>query len=488
MNGNKNLLNSEGFPNRKEYESVIRLVSQAANAYIRDLDDRPVRSKEIKDHLEAFDMPLPEEGEGAKYALELLIRRGIEASVATAGPRSFHFVIGGSTPAALGADWLTSTLDQMAYAWVSSPLATKLELLSLKWLQELLSIPIDWQGIMTTGSTMGNFVCLASARQWAGEQLGIDIAEQGLAGQSVIPVFSSGLIHASDIKALSMLGIGRSSVKKLIANETGDFDILALENSLKQLEGAPSIIIAVAGEPNAGKFDSISTLATLAEKYNAWLHVDGAFGLFAAVSPDTDYLVKGLDRAHSVTVDGHKWLNLPYDSGFAFVCDESLLGKSFTHSAEYLPDPEAQEPFLGALGPEMSRRARSLCTWANLMAYGRQGIRKMIERSVDVAKHLANLVEAASDLELLADVSLNIVCFRYNPGNIPENVLNELNQKLGEAMIEDGRVFVGTTTYTGKVALRPAIVNWRTREKDVELLVDTARKLGSEIFNDRLKS
>lgn len=480
--------NHSEFPDRKEFRNVIRKVAREASAYIESLDDRPARTGNTEAHLKAFDLPLPETGDGAMSALGLLMEHGFDAAVATAGPRSFHFVIGGTTPAALGADWLTSTLDQMAYAWVSSPLAAQLEMISLKWLQDLLGIPADWKGIMTTGSTMGNFVCLAAARQWAGEQHGVDIAEQGLAGQPAIPIFSGGIIHASDIKALGMLGLGRASVNILSAGKTGAFDIDALERSLQRLNGEPSVIIAVAGEPNAGKFDPISDLADLAEQYNAWLHVDGAFGLFAAVSPDTEHLVKGTERANSVTVDGHKWLNVPYDAGYAFVSEPSLLGKSFAHSAEYLPDPDSPEPFLGALGPEMSRRARSLCTWANLKAYGRTGIRRMVERSIAVAGHLAVTVEAAADLELLADVLLNVVCFRYNPGNLGESDLNELNIDLGKAVIEDGRVFVGTTTYAGKVALRPAIANWRTREEDVDLLVETVRELGTALHNNRFRS
>lgn len=483
MNRGKYSKTDRGLPDTGEYRSVIRLVAREAAAYVASLDDRPARSRKTGEYLKLFDEPLPESGDGAVSALELLINRGVDASVATAGPRSFHFVIGGTTPAALGADWLTTTLDQMAYAWVSSPLAAKLELLSLAWLQELLGLPGDWQGIITTGTTMGNVVCLAAARQWAGERLGFDIAKEGLAGRPGIPVFSSGILHASDVKALSMLGLGRASVRQLAAGETGRFDLTALEEALKRREGAPSIIIAVAGEPNAGAFDPISRLADLAGEYGAWLHVDGAFGLFARVVPGKAHLVEGIDRADSVTVDGHKWLNVPYDAGYAFVRDGSLMVKSFTHSAEYLPDPDGEAPIPGVLGPEMSRRARSLCTWANLKAYGRKGIRSMIERSVAVAEHLSGLVEQAPDLELLAEVRLNVVCFRYNPGHHTEAELNLLNRNLGEALIEDGRVFVGTTTYTGKVALRPAIANWRTREVDVELLVDTVRETGAALLN-----
>jgi len=476
-------------PDRKEFRTVIRRMAREAAAYVQSLDNRPARSPLLEDHLAAFDGALPEQGEGAISALDQLIEHGIGASVATAGPRSFHFVIGGTTPAALGADWLTTVLDQMAYAWVSSPLATRLEILSLEWLKELLGIPPGWQGVITTGSTMGNFVCLAAARQWAGERIGQDIADNGLYGLDPIPVFASGLLHASDMKALGMLGMGRASVRKPIHPDgQGEYDLEALEAALQRLGGEPALIIAVAGEPNAGRFDPLSELADLANRYDAWLHVDGAFGLFAGISPDTRHLVDGFDRAHSVSVDGHKWLNVPYDAGYAFVSDPDLMRQSFAHSAEYLPDPDDPRPNMGGLGPEMSRRARSLCTWANLKAYGRQGIRTMVERSVAVAGHLADRVDAAPDLERLADAELNVVCFRYSPGGLSNGELNELNRQLGEVIIEDGRVFVGTTTFEGKTALRPAIANWRTREEDVEELVAVVRELGAEIAGESFNS
>lgn len=472
------------FPTREELKEVIELVSREASIYLEGLDHQPVRSRAFQESLEAFDEPLPESGSGAVQTLSHLINEGLEASVATAGPRSFHFVIGGTTPAALGADWLVSTLDQMVYAWVASPLATRLEQISLKWLQQMFGLPQAWQGVMTTGATMANFVCLAAARQWYGEQLGVDVAEDGLGNLSPLRVFSSGIIHPSDVKALSMLGMGRSSVKKHVANEKSEFDLLALEGSLKELNSAPSIIIAVAGEPNAGMFDPISNLADLAAEYNAWLHVDGAFGLFAALSPKHAGLVQGVDRAQSVAVDGHKWLNVPYDCGFAFVGDGHLMGKSFAHSAEYLPDPTDPEPVLGSLAPEMSRRARSLTVWATLKAYGRQGIQKMVEQNLSLAQYLSLLVEDLPDLELLAEVPLNVVCFRFNPGNLSEERLNQVNRQLGAALLEDGRVFVGTTTYRGKIALRPAIVNWRTRREDIDILIEAVRELGASIMRE----
>lgn len=328
---------------------------------------------------------------------------------------------------------------------------------------------------------MANFVCLASARQWWGERQGVNVAEQGLADLPAIPVFSSGLIHASSIKCLAMLGIGRAAVQILSEDTAGNLDPSALEQALSKLGGAPAIIIGTAGEPNAGAFDPVQQLAELAEAHGAWLHVDGAFGLFAGVSPKTAHLVEGVERAHSVTVDGHKWLNVPYDCGFTFVRDSDLLGRTFANTADYLPDPSDPEPVMGAIGPESSRRARSLAVWATLRAYGRRGYQEMVEGHLALAQKLSALVDEAPELERLAEVPLNVVCFRFNPGGLDEETLNQLNQELGQALLEDGRVYVGTTKYEGRVALRPAIVNWRTREADVKLFVDVVRKLGARL-------
>lgn len=328
---------------------------------------------------------------------------------------------------------------------------------------------------------MANFVGLGTARQWWARQHGVDAAEEGLAGLPVVPVFASGYIHASAIKALSMLGIGRASVRMHRRDSAGRMDLAALERSLAELDGAPAILIATAGEVNAGDYDPIAKLADLAERYGTWLHVDGAFGLFARVVPRTAGLTEGVERAHSVAVDGHKWLNVPYDCGFAFVSDPGLVGRTFAYTADYLPDPDDARPNFGSIGPESSRRARSLAVWATLRAYGREGYRRMVEGHLALAQRMAHLVDKAPDLERLADTTLNIVCFRLNPGGLTEVELDKLNERLGEAILTDGRVYAGTTRYENKVALRPAIVNWRTREQDVDTFVAVVRELGGQV-------
>ena len=470
-------------PDPDELDAVVAFVADEARKYLDGIADRPVRDPAAEDAAAAFGGPLPEEGSGAVAALQELLD-GQAGLVHSAGPRFFHFVNGGTTPAALGADWLTSTWDQNPGAWVSSPLAGHLESVSLGWLKELFGLPSSWGGVLTSGATMANFTALACARRWWGRRHGVDVDTDGVTGLPRMPVLASGYVHPSDRKALAMLGLGRDTVQTFTRDGVGRLDIEALGAALRSLRGAPAIVIASAGEVNAGDFDPLPAMADLVEEHGAWLHVDGAFGLFAALSDRTRHLVEGIERADSVIADGHKWLNVAYDCGFAFVKDPSLQAPVFTSGAAYLPDPLGPKPTWGYLGPEMSRRARSFAVWATLRAYGRSGYRAIVERHLDLGRHLAERVDAAPDLERLADVSLNIVCFRYRPSGHPEEGLNELNRAIADAVIEDGRVFFGSTEYDGRVAFRPAPVNWRNRPEDVELVADVVREIGTRIFGE----
>jgi glutamate/tyrosine decarboxylase-like PLP-dependent enzyme len=469
-------------PDRGELAAVLQFAAREAAAYVDSVDERRVRTPDVEKALAHFGGPLPERGSGALAALEELWREGLDATIATSGPRCFHFVIGGTTPAALGADMLATVIDQPAYAWVISPLGVHLERLALRWLAELFGLPSEWSGIFTTGATMANYVGLGAARAWWAERHGVDVAEHGLAGLPRVPVLTSGFVHASSRKVLAMLGIGRGSLAVYARDAAGRVDLPALERGLQALDGEPAIIIANAGEVNAGEFDPIDAMADLADRYGAWLHVDGAFGLFARLSPRTAALAAGVERADSVTVDGHKWLNVPFDCGFAFVRDVKLLAKTFAYAAAYLPAADDPRPQFGNLGPESSRRSRALAVWASLRAYGREGYRAIVEHDLDIAQALAQRVDAAPDLERLADVPLSIVCFRYRPQGVDdEAVLDRLNTRLGAAILEDGRVYFGTTLHAGRVAFRPAFVSWRTRVEDIDLLVKVVRELGTRI-------
>jgi glutamate/tyrosine decarboxylase-like PLP-dependent enzyme len=464
---------------RAEVNAVLRLVQREAEAYLGALDTALVRPPGRGEPETAF----PSGGVGSLQALSELIAASVDGATRSAGPRFFHYVTGGVTPAALAADWLASTLDQHAFNWIGSPFAARLEQISLDWLKDLFGIPAEWSAVLTTGATASNFVGLAAARRWWGLKHSVDIDTEGFAGLPSVPVFASGYLHASAIKALGMLGIGRRQPQLLTRDAVGRLDVGALGAALEGLAGQPAIVIATAGDVNSGDFDPLAKVAELARAHGAWMHVDGAFGMFAASSPLTRHLVKGIEAADSVAVDGHKWLNVPYESGFAFVRDPVMHAGAFSATAAYLRTQATDRPVFGNLSPEMSRRARSLPIWATLRAYGRDGYREMVERHLRLAQRVAQQVDDAPDLERLAEVPLNVVCFRFRPPGVAENAVDGINRKLGDMVLDDGRVYFGTTEYAGKVAFRPAIVNWRTTEEDVDLIVKVVRELGARLVS-----
>jgi glutamate/tyrosine decarboxylase-like PLP-dependent enzyme len=472
---------SDPLNERDTMQSALSAAVDAARAYMERLDGLPARSPRAAEAAAHFGGSLPEDGDGSLAALALLTEEGVDAATRSAGPRFFHFVTGGSTPAALAADWFASALDNNAGMWVSSPLGARLEQVALSWLKDLFDLPATWGGVLTTGATMANFTALAAARQWWGRRHDVDIATAGMAGLPPMPVFAGEFVHASALKALAMLGIG-SKVNKVANDPAGRIDLEAVERALRALDGAPALVLATAGEVNAGGFDPIAEMSEIAHRHGSWLHVDGAFGLFARVSPTSAHLARGVEDADSAIADGHKWLNVPYDCGFAFVRDGSLLNEVFGLGAPYFPDAEADHPDYLYLGPEMSRRARGLAVWATLAAYGRTGYRQMVERHVALAKRLAGQIEESAEFELLEPPALNVVCFRFHPPGVDDGDLDELNRSLGKAIIDDGRVYFGTTVYRGQVAFRPAISNWRTTAKEVDEILPIARELGDKLM------
>lgn len=429
----------------------------ATGAYaVRILDglaERPAAQSPVRREL----LPLPNPGTGAQGALAAFAERWEPGFAASAGPRYLGFVTGGCTPAALAGDWLTGVLDQNPTSGLDST-APDLERETIAWLRELIGLPAAHEGTFVSGATMSNFAGLAIAREWLGEQRGVSIAEHGVAALGPVPVLS-GRAHSSVVKALSMLGLGRSALRAVdVLPGREAVDVARLEAALEALDGEPAIVVANAGTVNTGDFDDLRAIAALRERHPFWLHVDAAFGAFAALSPGHAHLLDGLAEADSICVDLHKWLNVPYDSAVQLTRRRDLQTRVFRNSAAYL-GPVNDD--LVHLTPQNSRRLRALAAWFTLAAYGRDGHAEIVRRDLALAGLLGERIAAMPAYRLLAPVRLNVVCFTLadDPAGIDQ---------VAQAVTDSGEAFLTTTVYDGVPALRAAFSSWRTTEDDVD--------------------
>ncbi|HYF64344.1 MAG TPA: pyridoxal-dependent decarboxylase [Herpetosiphonaceae bacterium] len=408
---------------------------------------------------------LPVAGLGARAALDLFQERYAAGLTGSAGPRYLGFVTGGATPAALAGDWLTGAFDQNVTGSADSS-APAVEADALDLVRQFLGLPADLAGTFVTGATMASFVGLALGRQWAARRLGGDPARDGLYGLPPITVLS-GAPHSSILKGLAMLGMGRRQLRAVACLPGREaVDPAALRRALEELDGAPAIIVGNAGTVNTTDFDDFAALAALRDEFGCWLHIDAAFGGFAAASADHRHLLAGWEAADSITVDLHKWLNVPYDAAIQLTRHPRLQLEVFQNNAAYL-DAGDGAPDLVHLTPENSRRLRALPAWMTLMAYGAAGHGEIVERTCRLARGLGERIAADSRLRLLAPVRLNVVCFTLAGPDAP--AMAAVRQFLA-AVERSGRAFLTPTVYGGVPAMRAAFSNWRTDDADLELI------------------
>lgn len=417
---------------------------------------------------------LPESGIGTEAVLKYFEDHFAESISNTAGPRYFGFVVGGSTPASVAGDWLVSTLDQNPFGSTDS-IAPQIEAQTIHFLKQLLNLDGEYFGAFVTGATMSNFVGLATARQWVGEQRGHNYSVEGLTGAPEIQVLSASA-HSSIFKALSMTGIGRKSIIKInTLPDRETMDVADLERQLELVQG-PVIVSASAGTVNTVDFDNLQAIGALKQKYTFWLHVDAAFGGFAACSGKFAHLTAGINYADSITVDAHKWLNVPYDSAMHFTRHKLTQGRVFQNQAAYLGGDELGPDYLHYT-PENSRRFRALPAWFTLLAYGKEGYAEIVERNCALARLLAEYLEQSGAFRVLAPVHMNVVCFTLKGKNL---TIQSVQQYL-DRVRDDGRAFFSATVYKGTPAIRAAVSNWQTDERDILLAFQALEELAQHV-------
>jgi glutamate/tyrosine decarboxylase-like PLP-dependent enzyme len=461
---------------------ALSQLHEATQEHLKKLRSSPVNKEWNPEIYRIYGDYLPNAGMGVLPVVENLINTSFDAATLSSGSRFFNFIVGGATPAALVADWLVSVLDQNVAGRISSNYGTLVEETSIRWLVELFGLPETWGGALVASATFANFTGLACARQWWGEQLGFNVAQDGITDRPKMHIFSGGYVHPSVRKALQILGHGQQGIEVFSEGQIGSLNLKGMRRRLQELDGLPSVVVASAGEVNTGDFDPIRDVASLAKEFNAWFHIDAAFGIFARLSPKTAQFVDGIELADSIAADAHKWLNVPYESGFCLLQDPSWLPQSFDMpTASYIADLEKIDGGFAKLGPEASRRARAIPIWATLSAYGREGYQQMVERHIELAHRLANHLNNNPDFETLSEVKLPIVCFRYSKVGNNTRSLSESNSMLVQMINQDGRFSVGRTKYEGHTALRVAIFNWRITAEEIdelfELLCYFANKL-----------
>ena len=448
--------------------ALLQRTAELAADYLDSLEDRPVFPQASPDDLrDAFGVPLQEEPLAPERVVEELAAAADPGLVAIPSGRYFGFVIGGGLPAALAADWLTSAWDQNAGLYAAGPSASLVEQVVREWVCDLLGLPPDASIGFVTGTQMGSVTALAAARYRVLERAGWDVARDGLAGGPRIRVLVGEQRHVTIDRALRLLGLG--APETVAADDQGRMDADALRAALEQGDG-PTIVCAQAGEVNTGAFDPIEQIADATAAHGAWLHVDGAFGLWVAASPRLRHLVRGVERADSWITDAHKWLNVPYDSALVLCKDVEAHRAAMTVSASYLIQDDGSRAVRDGFDwvPEASRRARGFAVYAALRSLGRSGLAELVERACDCAQLFAEQIVTVPGVELLNDVVLNQVLFRFGSDEETDNVLRRVQ--------DSGDVWMGGTTWDGRRAIRVSVSNWQTTAEEIGLALNAFRE------------
>ena len=462
-------------------DPTLERAAALAREFVAGLPARPVHATAALEDLRSrLGGPLPADGEDPVAVVESLAAAAEGGLIASAGPRYFGFVIGGGLPAALGADWLTSAWDQNAGLYAIGPAAAVAEEVAGAWLADLFGLPAGVSVGYTTGATMASFTGLAAGRHELLRRAGWDVERDGLFGAPELPMVVGAEAHVTIHAALQMLGLGRERVTRVPSDEQGRMRPDALAAALRDLD-RPALVCAQAGNVNTGAFDPLPPIVDAVRANGGWLHVDGAFGLWAAADPARRHLVEGVGLADSWTTDAHKWLNVPYDAGLSFVANPAAHHASMTLGAAYYVETSGAErdPFNWV--PESSRRARGFTIWAALRSLGRNGVAELVARTCDHARRFAAGLDGAPGVRILNDVVLNQVLVRFDdPSGDPARGDARTDAVIA-AVQADETMWLGGTRWHDLRAMRISVSGWATTEADVDDCVAVIRRLADEI-------
>ncbi|HRP87696.1 MAG TPA: aminotransferase class V-fold PLP-dependent enzyme [Gammaproteobacteria bacterium] len=440
-------------------------VARRAARYLRELPARAIWPDDAAlAALDKFVEPMPRPPAPAEAVLAMLDELGSPATVASAGPRYFGYVVGGALPSAVAANWLAAAWDQNAHHWAGSPVATRLEEVALGWVTELAGLPQGTGGAFVTGASIANFCALAAARHALLGRLGWDVEARGLYGAPEIQVVVGEEVHSTVLKAIALLGLGRERVVRVPADAQGRMRA----DAVPEIHG-PAIVCLQAGNVNTGACDPMHEIIPSARAAGAWVHVDAAFGFWAAASPRYAALVEGMALADSWATDAHKWLNVPYDCGLALVRDPAALRAAMSINAAYLPDEQYREP--SRFGPELSRRARGVEVWAALKHLGREGLAALVERCCEHAQRFAAGL-TATGYTILNEVALNQVLVSFGSPAQTRRVV--------AALQAEGTCWCSGTEWQGHTAMRISVTSWATTAADVEQSLDAILRVAAQ--------
>lgn len=452
-----------------DLDECMEVAHSLSKEFFDHLDEWPVSPQLSHKELKAkWVTELPQAGTEPKTVVRELYESALPGLTINQGGKFFSWVIGGSHPASIGADWLTSSWDQNCGLYLTSPSASIAEEISGAWLKELLNIPPLASFGFVTGGQMANFTCLAAARNYLFHQVGWDIEKHGFYGAPRIRIVCGEYKHNTIVRSLRLLGFGSESIEEVATDKLGRMLPGDLEKVLMKEERIPAIVIMQAGEIHTGAFDPFVSLIPIARRYNCWVHIDGAFGLWAAVHDEYKHLMNGADKADSWSTDGHKWLNLPYDSGYAFVAHQDAHFLAFTQMAHYLrQDEKARDPYNWT--PELSRRARGFTTYTLIRELGRSGIRELVGRSCQLTQLFRDELSGTEGIEILAEPIINQLILRFIDSNEQDAESTDIfTQKVISEINGTGKTLFQSSVFKGRKCMRISVSGWKTTEQDVK--------------------